>query len=106
MSSSNPTLGPEMSAKAESPGPDTFDGYRFEKLRKLPGHEAKHQAVTTGLVRCLGTCDSQHAYRDTRIRLSGDMAHTPVRDDFLPFTRLRVSLWSFSSIMMSGLRTA
>lgn len=95
MSPTNPTLGHEMSAKAGTAGPDTFDGYRFEKLRKLPGHEAKHQAVTTGLVRCLHIRDNPHTYQDARIRLSGDMAHTPARDDFLPYTRLRVFLWNF-----------
>ncbi|KAI1912865.1 hypothetical protein LOZ12_002781 [Ophidiomyces ophidiicola] len=30
------------------PEPDTFDGFRFSKLREQPGHEIRHQLATTG----------------------------------------------------------
>ncbi|KAL5364135.1 putative P450 monooxygenase [Aspergillus floccosus] len=30
------------------PDPDTFDGFRFHKMRQQPGHEIRHQFVATG----------------------------------------------------------
>jgi hypothetical protein len=50
MSSKTPEFSPETCKDAKNPGPEVFDGLRFEKLRNLPGQEGKHQAVTTGLV--------------------------------------------------------
>lgn len=29
--------------------PETFDGFRFEKLRSIPGNELKYQHATTGV---------------------------------------------------------
>lgn len=29
--------------------PDVFDGFRFEKLRRLPGRESRYQASATGM---------------------------------------------------------
>ncbi|KAK0762080.1 hypothetical protein N5P37_004881 [Trichoderma harzianum] len=31
-------------------GPDVFDGFRYARLRELPGLESKHQAASTGLM--------------------------------------------------------
>ncbi|KAK5626225.1 hypothetical protein RRF57_001940 [Xylaria bambusicola] len=46
-STSTETFSPEVNAKAGNPGPETFDGFRFAKLRAVPGFEAKHQLATT-----------------------------------------------------------
>ncbi|KAK8017702.1 gibberellin cluster-C13-oxidase [Apiospora rasikravindrae] len=46
-STATEAFGPEVSAAAGNPGPDVFDGFRFAKLRAVPGYEAKHQLATT-----------------------------------------------------------
>jgi cytochrome P450 len=39
----------DMSAATEkSPDPDEFDGFRYAKLRAIPGQESKHQLIGPG----------------------------------------------------------
>ncbi|KAH8896020.1 cytochrome P450 [Thozetella sp. PMI_491] len=42
------TYSPEYNKDTGNAGPEVFDGYRFLRLRNLPGRETRHQAVTTG----------------------------------------------------------
>jgi len=44
------TFSPEYNAEAGNPGPEVFDGFRFARLRELPGRDGKHQAVLTNEV--------------------------------------------------------
>ncbi|KAL1988856.1 hypothetical protein VTN96DRAFT_7740 [Rasamsonia emersonii] len=46
-STSTEFLSPEYNAETGNPGPEVFDGFRFARLREIPGREAKHQAVLT-----------------------------------------------------------
>ncbi|KAI0123375.1 cytochrome P450 [Xylariales sp. AK1849] len=46
-STSTEAFSPEFNAKAGNPGPEVFDGFRFAKLRAVPGYEAKHQMANT-----------------------------------------------------------
>ena len=41
------TFSPEYNQDTGNPGPDVFDGYRFQRLRRVPGRENRHQAATT-----------------------------------------------------------
>ena len=50
MSGDNPTLSPSYNAETENAGPDVFDGFRFARLREIPGRETRHQSVATSLV--------------------------------------------------------
>jgi len=50
MDTDNKTMSPSYNAPTGNPGPQVFDGFRFAKLRDLPGNDSKHQSVTTGLV--------------------------------------------------------
>ena len=41
------TYSTAYNANTGNPGPEVFDGFRFSRLREVPGRESKHQAVTT-----------------------------------------------------------
>jgi cytochrome P450 monooxygenase-3 len=43
------TYSPEYNAETGNLGPEVFDGFRFSRLREMPGRESRHQAVTTGI---------------------------------------------------------
>jgi cytochrome P450 len=45
-STSTPTFSPSYNPASYAP-PTTFDGFRFYKLRAMPGKENRHQFVTT-----------------------------------------------------------
>ncbi|KAM6485446.1 cytochrome P450 [Trichoderma sp. SZMC 28011] len=49
MSTTNKAFSPENNVEAGNAGPDVFDGFRYARLRELPGLESKHQAASTGL---------------------------------------------------------
>lgn len=53
MSTTNKSLSPENNVEAGYAGPNVFDGFRYARLRELPGLESKHQAASTGLVSSL-----------------------------------------------------
>ncbi|KAF6815875.1 cytochrome p450 monooxygenase [Colletotrichum plurivorum] len=42
------TFSPEYNAETKNAPPTEFDGFRFSRLREVPGREMKHQAATTG----------------------------------------------------------
>jgi cytochrome P450 monooxygenase-3 len=42
------TFSAEYNENTGNPGPETFDGYRYARLRSVAGRESRHQAVTTG----------------------------------------------------------
>jgi len=53
MSEANPVFNPEYNSETGNSRPDVFDGFRFSRLREVPGHETKHQSVTTSVVSAL-----------------------------------------------------
>lgn len=55
MSTTNKAFSPENNVEAGNAGPDVFDGFRYARLRELPGLESKHQAASTGLVSSLSS---------------------------------------------------
>ncbi|CAG8953717.1 hypothetical protein HYFRA_00006606 [Hymenoscyphus fraxineus] len=47
-SEKNPISGIQATAETDSAPLDAFDGYRFSRMREVPGNEAKYQATSTG----------------------------------------------------------
>lgn len=50
MLTTNKSLSSENNVEAGNAGPHVFDGFRYARLRELPGLESKNQAASTGLV--------------------------------------------------------
>lgn len=42
------TFSPSYNSETKNAPPAEFDGFRFSRLREIPGREMKHQAATTG----------------------------------------------------------
>jgi hypothetical protein len=69
----------ESSALYNSPGPEVFDGFRFARMRQIPGQENRHQFGSTGLCETLDFGHGMHACPVS------DHTHTQVRRDILVY---------------------
>lgn len=88
MSTTNKSLSSENNVEAGNAGPDVFDGFRYSRLRELPGLESKHQAASTSLVSSLSSELAPDVLTiDPRTISHSDMVHTLALGAFLPFTK-------------------